>query len=128
MENNKWILTDDDSYQHVKKIKEDIYKLVQIQEFNTEYYKVYCGIIDVKFYIEKDKERVNQVIAYYYGDDENTDSIQEIFNSFGEEKGNQYIAEMLFEDDIFEMSSLFHGNWEDCQEFVDNYIENEEED
>ena len=128
MENNKWILTDDDSYQHVKKIKEDIYKLVQIQEFNTEYYKVYCGIIDVKFYIEKDKEKVNQVIAYYYGDDENTDSIQEIFNSFGEEKGNQYIAEMLFEDDIFEMSSLFHGNWEDCQEFVDNYIENEEED
>ena len=128
MENNKWILTDDDSYQHVKKIKENIYKLVQIQEFDTEYYKVYCGIIDVKFYIEKDKEKVNQVIAYYYGDDENTDSIQEIFNSFGEEKGNQYIAEMLFEDDIFEMTSLFHGNWEDCQEFVDNYIENEEED
>lgn len=128
MENNKWILTDDDSYQHVKKIKENIYKLIQVQEFDTGYYKVYCGIIDVKFYIEKDKEKVNQVIAYYYGDDETTDSIQEIFNSFGEEKGNQYIAEMLFEDDIFEMTSLFHGNWEDCQEFVDNYIENKKED
>lgn len=128
MENNKWILTDDDSYQHVKKIKENIYKLIQVQEFDAEYCKVYCGIIDVKFYIEKDKEKVNQVIAYYYGDDETTNSIQEIFNSFGEEKGNQYIAEMLFEDDIFEMSSLFHGNWEDCQEFIDNYIENKKED
>lgn len=122
MKDNEWILTDNDSYQHIKKIKDCTYKLIQIQDNFDGEYKVFYGIIDVKFYIEKDKESVAKVISYYYGDDENVDSIQDIFDSFEEDRAYQLIAEMLFEDSIFEMSSLFHGEWEECQDFIDNYI------
>lgn len=122
MESNKWILTDDDSYQHVRKVKDCTYELIQIQNNFDEEYKVFYGIIDVKFYIEKDKESVAKIISYYYGDDENVDSIQDIFDSFEEDRAYQLIAEMLFEDSIFEMSSLFHGEWEECQDFIDKYI------
>lgn len=121
----EWILTDDDSYQHTKKVKDFIYELIQIQDNFDGEYKVFYGIIDVKFYIEKDKESVAKVISYYYGDDENVDSIQDIFDSFKEDRAYQLIAEMLFEDSIFEMSSLFHGKWEECQDFIDNYIKRE---
>lgn len=122
MEFIKWILTDNDSYQYAKRIKDSIYELIQIQDNFDGEFKVFYGIVDVKFYIERDKNSVDEVIKYYYGDDENVDSIQEIFDSFGEERGNELIAEMLFENDIFEMSSLFHGTWEECQDFIDNYI------
>lgn len=119
---NEWILTDNDSMQYVREVKDSTYELIQIENDYDEKFKVFHGIIDVKFYIEKDRKSVAEVIAYYYGDDEDVDSIQDMFDSFGEERAYQLIAEMLFEDEIFEMSSMFHGDWEDCQEFIENYI------
>lgn len=119
---NEWILTDDDSMQYVREVKDSTYELIQIENDYDEKFKVFHGIIDVKFYIEKDRKSVAEVIAYYYGDDEDVDSIQDMFDSFGEERAYQLIAEMLFENEIFEMSSMFHGDWEDCQEFIENYI------
>ena len=119
---NEWILTDNDSMQYVREVKDSTYELIQIENDYDEKFKVFHGIIDVKFYIEKDRKSVAEVIAYYYGDDEDVDSVQDMFDSFGEERAYQLIAEMLFENEIFEMSSMFHGDWEDCQEFIENYI------
>ena len=125
MENNKWILTDDDSYQHVKKIGEDKFELIEICLINpeTEEYLVYTDEIDVDEYLEINRGELIEILEGYYDAEDEEDVIQFVMNHI--ESPSQIIAECIFEyHGAFQAYTLFKGSEEKCRQYIENYIKN----
>lgn len=125
MENNKWILTDDDSYQHVKKIGEDKFELIEICLINpeTEEYLVYTDEIDVDEYLEINRGELIEILEGYYDAEDEEDVIQFVMNHI--ESPSQIMAECIFEYyGAFQAYTLFKGSEEKCRQYIENYIKN----
>ena len=125
MENNKWILTDDDSYQHVKKIGEDKFELIEICLINpeTEEYLVYTDEIDVDKYLEINRGELIEILEGYYDAEDEEDVIQFVMNHI--ESPSQIMAECIFEYyGAFQAYTLFKGSEEKCRQYIENYIKN----
>lgn len=125
MENNKWILTDDDSYQHVKKIGEDKFELIEMCLINpeTEEYLVYTDEIDVDEYLEINRGELIEILEGYYDAEDEEDVIQFVMNHI--ESPSQIMAECIFEYyGAFQAYTLFKGSEEKCRQYIENYIKN----
>lgn len=125
MENNKWILTDDDSYQHVKKIGEDKFELIEICLINpeTEEYLVYTDEIDVDKYLEINRGELIEILEGYYDAEDEEDVVQFVMNHI--ESPSQIMAECIFEYyGAFQAYTLFKGSEEKCRQYIENYIKN----
>ena len=125
MENNKWILTDDASYQHVKKIGEDKFELIEICLINpeTEEYLVYTDEIDVDEYLEINRGELIEILEGYYDAEDEEDVIQFVMNHI--ESPSQIMAECIFEYyGAFQAYTLFKGSEEKCRQYIENYIKN----
>lgn len=125
MENNKWILTDDDSYQHVKKIGEDKFELIEMCLINPEIeeYLVYTDEIDVDEYLEINRGELIEILEGYYDAEDEEDVIQFVMNHI--ESPSQIMAECIFEYyGAFQAYTLFKGSEEKCRQYIENYIKN----
>ena len=125
MENNKWILTDDDSYQYVKKIDEDKFELIEMCLSNpeTEEYLVYTDEIDVDEYLEINRGELIEILEGYYDAEDEEDVIQFVMNHI--ESPSQIMAECIFEYyGAFQAYTLFKGSEEKCRQYIENYIKN----
>lgn len=125
MENNKWFLTDDDSYQHVRKIGEDKFELIEMCFINpeTEEYLVYTDEIDVNEYLEINRGELIEILEGYYDAENEEDVIQFIMNHI--EPPSQIMAECIFEYyGAFQAYTLFKGSEEKCRQYIENYIKN----
>ena len=121
---NEWILTDDDSCQHVKKIGEDKFELIEMSLINpeTKEYAVYADEIDVSEYLEMEREKLIEVLEGYYEAEGEEDVIQFVINHL--DSPFQIIAECIFEYyGLFQSYSLFRGKEEACKEFIESYIQ-----
>lgn len=125
MENNKWFLTDDDSYQHVRKIGEDKFELIEMCFINpeTEEYLVYTDEIDVNEYLEINRGELIEILEGYYDAENEEDVIQFIMNHI--ESPSQIMAECIFEYyGAFQAYTLFKGSEKKCRQYIENYIKN----
>lgn len=120
---NEWILTDDDSSQHVKKIGEDKFELIEMSLINpeTEEYVVYTDEIDVDEYLEMKRGELIEILEGYYESGDEEDVIQFVMNHI--DSPSQIIAECIFEYyGAFQSYPLFTGKEKACREFIENYI------
>lgn len=125
MENNKWILTDDDSYQHVRKIGEDKFELIEMCLINpeTEEYLVYTDEIDIDEYLEINRGELIEILEGYYDAEDEENVIQFVMNHI--ESPSQIMAECIFEYyGAFQAYTLFKGSEEKCRQYIENYIKN----
>lgn len=125
MKNNKWILTDDDSYQHVKKIDENKFELIEMCLANpeTEEYLVYTDEIDVDEYLEINRGELIEILEGYYDAEGEENVIQFVMNHV--ESPFQIMAECIFEYyGAFQAYTLFKDSEEKCRQYIENYIKN----
>jgi len=110
--NYEWILTDDDSFQHVKCISDDTYHLIEMGLINpeTDEYEVYTDVICITDYLNELDEILSE---FGYGD------------GACENESNQIIAECIFEHNgIFQASQLIAGSEGECEKFILDFIKN----
>lgn len=122
---NSWSLTDDDSFQHVKKIGEDKFELIEISLVNpeTEEYIVYTDEINVDEYLDMSRGELIEILEGYYDAGGEEDVIQFVLNNI--DSPSQIIAECIFEYyGAFQAYTLFKGSEEKCRKFIEEYIKN----
>ena len=121
---NSWIVIDDDSFQHVKKIRENEFQLIEMSLINpdTKEFIVYTDEINVNEYI-KNREELIEILEGYYETEDEKDVIQFVMNHT--DSPFQIMAECIFEYyGAFQAHTLFKGNEKECREFIENYIKN----
>lgn len=113
----EWILTDDDCSQYVKKLDNTVFKLIQIADFgcSDELYAVYKETIDLEDFHEDDIRQSLHSFGY--------DSVEDVQNQYGD-AFNQIIAECLFEDRICWLPYKFQGAYQECEDYIKQYIQN----
>jgi len=112
----EWVLTDDDSMQHVKKINADTFSLIEMGLINpdTERYEVYTDTICIKDYPEKEILDIIKVFGY--------NDFNHLMEVCGD-KVNQIVAECIFEhNESFTAEPVFKGTEEDAIRFIQSYI------
>lgn len=113
----EWILTDDDSYQHVRIIDSDTFELIElcIITHEPDLYEVYTDTIRLSYYPE---EEINLIIAGF-----GYSSIQHVNNEYGD-KANQVIAECIFEHygSFFIDPLVKEITYEAARAFIDTYL------
>lgn len=122
---NSWILTDDDSYQHVKEVGEDKFKLIEMSLINPEIeeYIVYTDEVDVDAYLEMERGALIEILEGYYDAGGEEDVIQFVMNHI--DSPSQIMAECIFEYyGDFYAQNLFKGPEEKCRKYIENYIKN----
>ena len=121
---NNWILTDDDSQQHVRPTdNEDIFDCIEMVGCGFCQYRVYFAVVDVESYLECNRAEIRSVLHFYgYGDnDEDDSSIEEVAATYP--NASQIIAECLFETcSSLDSEELFTGTDEECENFIKNWI------
>ena len=125
-----WILTDDDSYQHARRVKElektfgATYELIEIASLGNPFSKrdsciVYASVVCVDDYFEDGRatdELLSILKTYGYN------GFADVYQHY-QEASKQIIAECVFES--YKMNGaaiLFGGTEEKCIKFIDNYI------
>lgn len=123
----KWILTDDDSYQHVKEINFHTFKLVEmgLVSHNPELYEVYSDTIDINDYL-------------YNNGKEGLLEVQDILKGFGYNSLINLVAQypsnykQIIAECIFEHYGSFQANqlaneltYSKARNFIKNYIKEE---
>lgn len=123
MENRKkheWILIDDDSYQHVRKIDAETFDLIElcIIAHDPDRFEVYTDTIRLSDY--PDQEITEIINGFGYS------SIRQIMDEYGDE-GNQVITECIFEHyGSFAVQPLVTGlSYENARDFISKYISKE---
>ena len=113
---DEWILTDDDCSQYVKKLDYTIFKLIQISSIGYDDKKaVYKETIDLEDFDEDDIRQMLYGFSY--------DGIEDVQNQYGD-ASNQIIAECLFEDRIYWLPYCFQGTYQECEDYIKQYIQN----
>lgn len=106
----KWILSDDDSFQHVYWHSDRIFALVQIDDLTGGVCGVYTGIIWLDDY--SDEEIRSYLHAYDY---ESVDQLKEIYG----DSWPQIAAECIFETDLLsDFVCVFEGTYSQCQKYI----------
>lgn len=125
IDTNSWLLTDDDSFQHVKKIGEDKFELIEMSLANpeTEEYIVYTDEIDVDEYLDMNRGELIEILEGYYDAEGEEDVIQFVLNNI--DSPSQIMAECIFEYySTFQAYILFKGSEEMCKKFIERYVKN----
>lgn len=122
---SKWILTDDDSFQYVKRIGEDEFELIEMSLVNpeTEEHIVYTDEINVDEYLDMSRGELIEILEGYYDAESEEDVIQFVINHI--DSASQIMAECIFEYyGAFQAYTLFKGSEEKCRKFIEEYIKN----
>ena len=104
----KWIMTDDDSFQHVRYLKNNTYELIEmcLVQHDPEKYEVYTDTICVSDYLDNDDMRKElEDILYGFG----YSGIQHLRNEYCKDS-EQIMAECIFE---------YYGSFQARQEIID---------
>ena len=118
-ESSSWVLTDDDSRQHVKRINDWTYSLIEMGLIsrNPDQFEVYTDTIDLQDDVDLMSSEITGIldgfgyvgyfdVAYQYGQD-----------------APQIVAECIFESyGSFRADVQFVGSEEECIEYIDQYI------
>lgn len=117
---NKWILTDDDSFQHVCWHANHVFALIQIADLTGDVYGVYIGIISLDEYSE---EEIRSYLRDYDYDYDSVENLKEIYG----DSWPQIVAECIFETDLFlDFICVFEGTYSQCRDFIKERISNAE--
>ena len=112
-----WILTDDDSHQHVRKIDDHTFKLIEIglTDPDKQLFQVYTDTVCLSDYPEGE---VGQIIRFF-----GYDSLDHVQKEYGD-RANQIIAECIFEHyGSFAAEPLATGlPFEQARSFIEDYI------
>ena len=118
-----WILTDDASMQHIKRLSVTKYRCIELRAMSTKDNKfgVYVAEIDKGDYLNNDgapsKELKAIITAFGYRD------IDDILKQY-EESADQVMLECIFEHlGPFDCSLIFVGDEGECVEFIKQYVE-----
>lgn len=111
---NKWILTDDDSFQHVCQHTNHVFALIQIADLTGDVYGVYIGIISLDEYSEED------ILSYLHDYDyESVDQLKDVYG----DSWPQIVAECIFETDLLsDFICVFKGSYSQCRDFIKERI------
>jgi hypothetical protein len=118
MSTSKWVLTDDDSCQHVRKISDDEFELIELSEVDPETHEcvVYSDTVNVTELI---KDSIKDVIDVIKGFGYN--SVADVVESYGD-SASQVIAEC-----VFEYYGFYHANVvmmstrEECEKYITEF-------
>ena len=111
-----WIMTDDDSFQHIRQNDDGTFDCIEIDcvDFSEEEIcYVVEGTVDVDAFIKENGEEA-EMLAHMYG----YDSVQDIRDSM-KDAANQIIAEMLFESMAEFKNNVFSGTYEECRAYIE---------
>lgn len=118
---NKWILTDGDSFQHVRKLSEVSFELIAIHVINADATKftVVAGVVDVGNAINNCKEELEKECLSFFG----YKGIQDVEETYGDYY-RQIIAECMFKTHmgVVDEDVEFSGPYLDCKEFISQYM------
>jgi len=114
----QWVLTAGDSMQHVRKIRDYAYELVEMAATSDENkFLVFTDVINVNHFVAQDDDLVESALNYF-----GYTGIKEIIELYGD-KANQIIAECIFEyKGIYSANHLFTGTEDQCVSFIKNYV------
>lgn len=113
---DEWILTDDDCSQYLKKLDNAIFKLIQISSIGYDDKKaVYKETIDLEDF---DEDTILESLNRF-----GYSSVEDVVNQYGD-ASNQIIAECLFEDRIYWLPHCFQGTYQECEDYIKQYIQN----
>ena len=118
MKNNTsgWILTDDDSRQHVKRINDWTYSLIEmcLISRNPDQFQVYTDTIDLR-----NDEGIMSTVLDGFG----YAGYFDVVSKYNNDDAPQIVAECIFESyGSFRAEVQFVGSEEECIEYIDNYI------
>jgi hypothetical protein len=116
-------LIDDESFQHVKKIKDtedtrDTFSLMELSLINpeTEEYEVYEDTICVDEYLQTKRDELERIVTTGYK------NIDDVINKYGNAAA-QVMAELIFEYyGGFHANHIFAGSEDECRDFIKEYI------
>ena len=115
-----WILTDNDSMQHARRLDGQCWQLIEMALFNPdmEQYQVYIDDVNVTYYIDKEREKLDQILACY-----GYPSVEFVFQEHCGFHGYQVIAECVFEHYNTQYARrLFIGSEDECVGYINNYV------
>ena len=116
MEESKWILTDDDSQQYVRRLSKFEFELIEMRLSgrNPDEFEVYWTDIDVAEWFADEKNKELEMIIHSYGY-EDISAIKQIYG----ESYLQVIAECIFEcREACVVERLFTGSEKECVRFI----------
>ena len=120
-----WFMTDDDSYQHCKRIDKDQFQLIEMGMSNpdTNLYTVYTGTVDVSQFMAEQPKELNEILrTYTYRD---SDHVKSVYGKFS----MQIFAECIFEYyNVNHAEIVFHGTEQECIDYILQYADNGEDD
>lgn len=99
-----------------QKLDNTVFKLIQISDFgyNNES-AVYRETIDLEDFDEDDIRQMLYDFSY--------DGVEDVQNQYGD-ASNQIIAECLFEGRIYWLPHCFQGTYQECENYIKQYIQN----
>lgn len=111
---NEWKLTDDDSCQHVKKINDSTFELIEMGRISPSRFEVYTDTICLDDFSDAETREIISGFGYK--------TVEEIKKCYGGE-ANQVIAECIFEHySSFALEPLATGlSYEDAYDFIKEY-------
>lgn len=112
----EWILTDDVGFQHVKKLDDTVFELIEVSDLGwNDESAVYKKTIDLEDFNQDTIQQVLHSFGY--------DGIDDVQNQYGD-ASNQIISECLFEDRIYCLPHCFQGIYQECEDYIKQYIQN----
>lgn len=119
VDESEWIMTDDDSMQHVKRLSETKFKLVEfaLTSRDPDSYEVYTDTLDMNDYLTGMKDELEAILKGF-----GYDSIESVREAYGEE-ALQVMAECVFEHyGSFQAHKIYVGTETMCRLFVTCYV------
>lgn len=113
---SNWVLTDDDSRQHVKRINDWTYSLIEMCLIarNPDQFQVYADTIDLR-----NSEDIMSAVLDGFG----YTGYFDVVSKYNNDDAPQIVAECIFESyGSFRAEVQFVGSEEECIGYIDNYI------
>lgn len=117
-----WVLTDDDSYQWVRRDSETMYSLIEMSRATPaghpqERFEVFKDTLDMQIYFDSMSDELTQILdGFGY---KGVDAVKGQYGC----AANQVMAECVFEHyGSFQAESLFEGDIEACRKYIGDYV------
>jgi len=119
VEELRWVMTDDDSFQHVRNVDNDVFELVEIGITNpdTGEHEVYTATVDVGKALSDDEiaATLGTLSSFSYK------SVEAVREQYGVEV-NQVIAECIFEVAAGTHNTVFSGSEDECRKYIQRFV------
>ena len=117
---NTWILTDDGTGQHVRKVAERRYEIIDSVCFPDDFGFVSRRLIDLDGYEMDDDFNRAYLVPYGY---ENEEAVRELYGG----AADQIIVECIAETEIWERHNIvFTGAHNACREYIREVVSGKE--